>query len=47
MGGILEEVHGGGGDPNSMYAGTPAWLGGLLAQQESVRAFDLPSLNRK
>ena len=35
---------GGGGDPNLPYAGLPAWLGGIMAQQESVRAVELPSL---
>ena len=35
---------GGGGDPGLNYAGFPAWLGGLMAQQESVRAVELPSL---
>ena len=34
----------GGGDPGVPYAGVPAWLGGLMAQQESVRAVDLPAL---
>ena len=35
---------GGGGDPGAPYAGLPAWLGGFMAQQESVRAVDLPAL---
>ena len=35
---------GGGGDPNLPCAGLPAWLGGIMAQQESVRAIELPSL---
>ena len=35
---------GGGGNPNIPYAGLPAWLGGIMAQQESVRAVELPSL---
>ena len=34
----------GGGDPGNPFGGLPAWLGGLMAQQESVRAVDLPSL---
>ena len=34
----------GGGDPGQPFAGFPAWLGGLMAQQESVRAVELPSL---
>ena len=34
----------GGGDPAMPYAGLPAWLGGIMAQQESVRAVDLPPL---
>ena len=37
-------ARGGGGDPGAPYAGLPAWLGGIMAQQESVRAVDLPPL---
>ena len=36
--------HPGGGHPGAHFAGVPAWLGGLFAQQESVRAVDLPAL---
>ena len=34
----------GGGDPAAPYGGVPAWLGGFMAQQESVRAVELPAL---
>ena len=43
-GGGFPQSHPGGGGAGMLLGNVPAWLGGLMAQQESVRAVDLPML---